>query len=44
VEPQGWDGRYKGELMDPAVFVFFAEVELAGGRVELVEGEVTLLR
>jgi len=44
VEAQGWDGTYRGEAMDPAVFVFFAEVELAGGRVELVEGEVTLLR
>ena len=43
-ETQGWDGRYKGEPMDPAVFVFFAEVELTGGRVELIEGEVTLLR
>jgi len=44
VEPQGWDGRYKSELMDPAVFLFFAEVELADGSVELIEGEVTLLR
>jgi gliding motility-associated-like protein len=43
-ETQGWDGRYRGEPMDPAVFVFFAEVELTGGRVELIEGEVTLLR
>jgi gliding motility-associated-like protein len=43
-EPQGWDGRYKGEPMDPAVFAFFAEVELADSSVELIEGEVTLLR
>jgi len=44
VETEGWDGTYRGEPMDPAVFVFFAEVELVDGRVELVEGEVTLLR
>lgn len=44
VEMQGWDGRYKGELMGPAVFVFVAEVELVDGRVILERGGLTLLR
>ncbi len=40
----GWDGTYQGKPMDPGVFVFWAEVELLGGRTELVKGDVTLLR
>jgi len=44
VASQGWDGRYKGEPMDSAVFVFFAEVEFVDGEVQLVKGGVTLLR
>jgi hypothetical protein len=44
VESEGWDGRFKGELMNPAVFVFFAEITLADGSETLVEGEVILMR
>ncbi len=40
----GWDGTYQGKPMDGAVFVFFAEVQLADGRIETIEGDVTLLR
>lgn len=44
-DPQfGWDGYHNGILMNPAVFVFFAEVELVDGRTVIVEGDVTLLR
>lgn len=40
----GWDGSLNGMPMDPAVFVFYAEVEFADGRVEIVEGDVVLMR
>lgn len=40
----GWNGIYKGELMNAAVFVFFAEVEFLDGEVVLVKGEVNLVR
>lgn len=40
----GWDGRFAGQPMDAAVFVYFAEVELADGQVEMVTGEVVLVR
>jgi gliding motility-associated-like protein len=40
----GWDGYYQGYLMNAAVFVYFAELELAGGDVERVQGEVLLVR
>ncbi|MEZ4955058.1 MAG: gliding motility-associated C-terminal domain-containing protein [Saprospiraceae bacterium] len=44
-DPQyGWNGKHKGELMDPAVFVWFAEVELIDGSTRLLEGGVTLIR
>lgn len=44
-DPQfGWDGYHNGVLMNPAVFVFFAEVKLVDGRTVIVEGDVTLLR
>jgi gliding motility-associated-like protein len=40
----GWNGNHRGEPMDPAVFVYFAEIEFIDGRVELYEGDVTLVR
>ncbi len=40
----GWDGTFKGKNMDPAVFVYFAEVRFIDGTVQLVKGDITLLR
>ncbi|MCB0642605.1 MAG: gliding motility-associated C-terminal domain-containing protein, partial [Phaeodactylibacter sp.] len=40
----GWDGRFRGELMNPAVFAWFAEIEFIDGRVEIFKGDVTLVR
>ncbi|MFN0214079.1 MAG: choice-of-anchor L domain-containing protein [Saprospiraceae bacterium] len=40
----GWDGRHKGTLMTPAVFVYYAEIRLIDGRVLLYKGDVTLVR
>ncbi len=39
----GWDGKFRGKEMRPAVFVFTAEVEYIDGRVELVKGDFVLL-
>lgn len=39
-----WDGKYRGELLNPAVFTWFAEVEFIDGKVELFEGDVSLMR
>ena len=39
---KGWDGRYKGEMMNPAVFVWWAEIELESGQEILLEGDVTI--
>jgi gliding motility-associated-like protein len=40
----GWDGYFKGEAMDPAVFVWYAEVEFIDGSTELLKGGVTLVK
>lgn len=39
-----WDGNHRGLPMDPAVFAYFAEIEFIDGRIELYEGDVTLVR
>lgn len=40
----GWKGYYQGKLMDPAVFVYFIEVEFKDGSVKLFKKGVTLVR
>ncbi len=40
----GWDGTYQGQLQDPAVFVFFAKIQLINGDNKLLKGEVVLMR
>ncbi len=41
---EGWNGKLDGKPMNPALFVWFAEVEFADGSTKVLEGEVTLLR
>jgi gliding motility-associated-like protein len=40
----GWDGNYREMPLDPAVFTWFAEVELIDGSTKLLKGDVTLVR
>lgn len=40
----GWDGRFRGQLMNPAVFAYFAIVDFRDGQEVLYEGDVTLVR
>jgi gliding motility-associated-like protein len=40
----GWDGTFRGQDMNPAVFAWFAEIEFKDGTTELFEGDVTLVR
>ena len=39
----GWDGMSRGKMLNPAVFVYFAEVELIDGTIEIVKGDVALV-
>ena len=39
---EGWDGFFNGEKMNPAVFVYFAEIEFKDGRKIIYKGDVAL--
>lgn len=43
-ESMGWDGTFRGEDMNPGVFVWFAEVTFLDGTTVLFEGDVVLVR
>ncbi len=44
-EPRGsWDGRYRGNALQPAVFVWTLSVEFEDGTMELLSGDVFLKR
>lgn len=40
----GWDGKYNGDYVNPAVFVYAIEVRFLDGRVLLYRGDVTVVR
>ncbi|HLF64964.1 MAG TPA: gliding motility-associated C-terminal domain-containing protein [Saprospiraceae bacterium] len=40
----GWDGRFKGQFMNPAVFVYVAKVQFRNGSIRIVSGDITLVR
>ncbi|MEM9821909.1 MAG: gliding motility-associated C-terminal domain-containing protein [Bacteroidota bacterium] len=39
-----WDGRFKGQLLDPGVYVWMAEVLFLDGLVKRYQGDVSLIR
>jgi gliding motility-associated-like protein len=39
----GWNGRFRGQPMNPAVFVWYAEVELLSGERILLKGDITIV-
>lgn len=40
----GWDGTFRGQAVNPDVFVYIAQVEFIDGVVETVKGDVTVIR
>lgn len=44
IEDRGWDGSYRGALMDNGVFAWTANVEFLDGVTMLLKGDVTLVR
>ena len=40
----GWDGRYRGQDVNPAVYVWYAEIEFLDGSSELYKGDIILVR
>lgn len=43
-ETRGWDGHFRGKLMNPGVFAYLARVEFVDGVVILFEGDVMIVR
>ena len=40
----GWNGKFRNQLMNDAVFVFYVQVEFNDGRVKEYKGDINLLR
>jgi gliding motility-associated-like protein len=40
----GWDGKFRGKLMNPAVFGWYAKVKFIDGTIQLLKGDLTLVR
>jgi gliding motility-associated-like protein len=40
----GWNGTFRGKVIDVGVYVWMAEVEWADGNVEWIKGDVTVVR
>ena len=40
----GWDGKHRGQTVDPGVFAWFALIEFIDGEEVLFEGDVTLMK
>jgi gliding motility-associated-like protein len=40
----GWDGTYKGELVDPGVFVYYLNIDCVDGQEYFKKGNVTVIR
>lgn len=39
-----WNGTFRGQVMQPGVFAWFAKVEFIDGEVEVFKGDLTLVR
>lgn len=40
----GWDGNFRGQPMNPAVFMYFVEATFTDGTTQSLKGDVTLVR
>ncbi len=43
-QDEGWDGTFRGEELNPGVFVYFAKITYLNGFQEIIKGDVTLIR
>jgi gliding motility-associated-like protein len=41
---EGWDGTYKGKVLDPGTYVFWAELERFDGSTFFEKGGFSLVR
>ncbi|MCG8326972.1 MAG: gliding motility-associated C-terminal domain-containing protein, partial [Chitinophagales bacterium] len=43
-EQFGWDGFFRGEMLNPGVWTYWTEVEFIDGFVKLYKGDVTIIK
>ena len=41
---KGWDGRFNDREAMPGIYAYFVEIEFLDGLVEIIQGDVTLIR
>ncbi len=41
---EGWDGTLRGKPMNPAVFIYYTEIEMVDGTVVVRKGDLTLVK
>lgn len=41
---EGWDGRFRGEPLNPGVYVYLIQLEWKNGEIQLIQGDFTLVR
>lgn len=41
---EGWDGTWRGKLLDPDVFDYYLQVTCVGGLENVIKGNITLIR
>lgn len=43
-DSEGWDGRYRGDWVEPGVYIYIIEVKFLDNKVLLYRGDVTVVR
>ena len=43
-QTKGWDGTYKGKLVDPGVFVYYLDLICVDGQENFLKGNITVIR
>ena len=43
-EKEGWSGTFRGKLVDAGVFIWVAKVRLQDGTLEVIDGDLTVIR
>ena len=43
-DTDGWDGTFDGQLVSAGVYIYMVEIELVDGKIEVLSGELVLMR